>query len=226
MGTWNTAINGNDTFQDVYTAFFDLYNRGISAGEISKQIMVDFQQLFDDDDDKNNALFGLALAQWETQSLELDVLNQVKKIIENDEDIELWKALSADAKALNKRKTVLHKFLLTISTPRDKLKRRIKPKFVFSKHIVISTVAPDRLKTFEISEQFENGEYIHTGSLMTWKEGSGSVLYFNGQNKYITAKWLDSQTLEITHDKDINFTKKDNSAYYLGDSVTVIYRDI
>ena len=28
MGTWNTKINGNDTFQEIYQNFFDAYNQG------------------------------------------------------------------------------------------------------------------------------------------------------------------------------------------------------
>ena len=226
MGTWSAAIDGNDTFQDVYTAFFDLYNRGVGVEEISKKILADHQELFEDYEDKNNALFALALAQWETQSLGLDILNKVKQIIENDEDIDFWKSLNADPKSLIKRKAVLYKFLLTISIPRDKIKRRIKPKFVFSKNTLVSITAPDHLKTFEISEEFENGEYINTGSLMLWKDGGGSVFYFNGQNKQIAAKWLDSQTLEITYEKGINFTKRDTSAYFSGDSIAVIYKAI
>jgi len=69
MGTWNTKINGNDTFNDVYQNFFDLYNQGQDTIEITKQIRDEFSDMFEDHDDKNNSLFGLALAQWETKTL-------------------------------------------------------------------------------------------------------------------------------------------------------------
>lgn len=42
MGTWNTKINGNDTFQDIYQNFFDRYNEGGNPVDISKQIQEEF----------------------------------------------------------------------------------------------------------------------------------------------------------------------------------------
>lgn len=233
MGTWNTKINGNDIFQDVYQNFFDLYNQGQNPADISKQIQDDFAELFNDYDDKNNSLFGLALAQWETKSLDPTVYKQVKEIIETDSDLKVWKELGADNKTLEKRKKELVKFLTQISTEKEKPKRRVRPKFDFAQVDLINLMAPDNKKLFTVSEHFTNGIYQQTGSLMMWQPGvdkvfinggGGSVLYFTGQGKYISAKWLDSQTLEVTHDKDIVFTKKDERAYFCGDDIKVIYK--
>lgn len=82
MGTWNTKIKGNDTTLDIYTNFFDLYNEGENSINVSKQIKTDFQDYFQDSDDRNNSFFGLDLAQWETKSLEKEVFKTVKEIIE------------------------------------------------------------------------------------------------------------------------------------------------
>ncbi len=233
MGTWNTKINGNDTFQDVYQNFFDLYNQGQNPADISKQIQDDFAELFNDYDDKNNSLFGLALAQWETKSLDPTVYKQVKEIIETDSDLKVWKELGADNKTIEKRKKELDKFLTQISTEKEKPKRRVRQKFDFTQVDLINLMAPDNKKLFTVSEHFTNGIYQQTGSLMMWQPGvdkvfihggGGSVLYFTGQGKYISAKWLDSQTLEVTHDKDIVFTKKDERAYFCGDDIKVIYK--
>lgn len=226
MGTWSAAINGNDTFCDVYAAFFDLYNQGTSAAESSKQVLADYKEQFNDHDDKINALFGLALAQWETQSLEPEILSEVKQIIETEKDIQLWRELAADTKTLNKRKAALSRFLFKISKPRTKAKRRTKLKFDFHTNILIRITAPDQLKTFEVNEEFTNGEYIHTGSTLLWSSGGGSVVYFNCRDKKVDAKWIDSQTLEITHDKDINFTIRNDSVYFIGDKVTIVYKAI
>src|SRR5690606_25682622 len=122
MGTWNTKINGNDTFQDIYQNFFDLYNQGQKPVVISKQIQDDFAEMFNDYDDKNNSLFGLALAQWETKSLDPTVYKQVKEIIETDSDLNVWKELGADNKTIEKRKKELDKFLTQISTEKEKPK--------------------------------------------------------------------------------------------------------
>jgi len=42
MGTWNNKIDGNDTFQDIYQNFFDLYNQVQYPIDIFKAIQADF----------------------------------------------------------------------------------------------------------------------------------------------------------------------------------------
>jgi hypothetical protein len=224
MGTWNTKINGNDTFQDIYQNFFDLYNQGQNPPDISKQIQDDFAEMFNDHDDKSNSLFGLALAQWETKSLDPTVYKQVKEIIETDNDLEVWKALGADNKTIEKRKKELDKFLTQISTDREKPKRRVRQKFEFEMINLVNAIAPDNLKKFDVNEEYTNKNYVHTSGLMMWGQGGGSVLYFTGQGKNISAKWLDSKTLEVTHNKEIEFTKKDDRAYFCGDDIKIIYK--
>jgi len=227
MGTWNTKINGNDTFQDIYQNFFDLYNEGKNPIEVSKQVQNDFAEMFDDYDDKNNSLFALALAQWETKSLDPTVFKQVKEIIETGNDLEVWKVLGADEKSLQRRKKELEKFLKQLSIERDKPKRRIRPKFEFEMINLVNAVAPDNLKKFGVNEEYTNKKYVHTSGIMMWESGGGgSVLYFNGQGKSISATWLDSKTLEVTHDKDIFFTMKQESARYYQDEVTIIYKPL
>ena len=222
MGTWNTAVNGNDTFLDIYQNFFGLYNEGQNPANISKQILTDYEEMFNDYDDRNNSLFGLALAQWETKSLDPVIFSQVKEIIESGKDLVLWEG--SDIKTLKKRKAALDTFLLQISTEREKPKRRVRPKFDFETIEIVNITAPDNKKRFRISEEFTNKNYIHTGGIMMWESGGGSVLYFTGQGKFIMAKWLDSQTLEVTHDKDIVFSKKDDKTYFSGDDIKVIYK--
>jgi hypothetical protein len=226
MGTWNTSIKGNDTFLDIYSDFYDRYNQGQDPLDISKGILDDFRDMFEDVDDKNNCFFGLALAQWETKSLDPEIFNYVKNIIVTGNDLEVWKNLGADRKAIIKRKLVLDKFLDQISAEKEKPKRRSKNRFEFETIDLVNITAPDNKKTFNISEEYGDKKYIHTGGIMRWNGGGGSVLYFTGQGKSITAKWLDSQTLEVTHEIDIVFSKKDNRAYFYGDNIKVIYKHI
>lgn len=223
MGTWNTKINGNDTFQDIYQNFFGLYNQGQNSADISKQIQHDFAEMFSDYDDRNNSLFGLAFAQWETKSLDPTILKQVKEIIESGNDLEVWKELGTDDKTLQKRKKELEKFLIQISTEREKPKRRVRPKFEYSAIILQTISAPDNNKTFEIIENYVNGEYKDTSSSISWASGGSSVFYFYEKDKFITARWIDSQTLEIKHDKTIKFGKIDESFFFCGDQGTIIY---
>jgi hypothetical protein len=224
MGAWNTKINDNDTFQDIYQNFFDAYNQGEEPADISKQIQDDYAEMFEDSDDRNNSLYGLALAQWETKSLDQMIYKQVKEIIESGNDLEIWTRLGADEKTIKQRKVVLDKFLTRISTDKEKAKRRVRPKFEFEMINLVEAIAPDNLKTFSVNEEYTNKNYIHTSGLMNWKQGGGSILYFTGQGKKISAKWLDNNTLEVTHDKDIVFTMQKDSSYFFGDDVKVVYK--
>lgn len=223
MGTWNTKIDGNDSFLDIYQAYFHLYNEGQEPTDISKKIEQDFAAMFNDDDDRHHCLFGLALAQWETKALDEKVFHVVKEIIDSGKDLELWKQSGADEKALKQRKAVLEKFLAQLGTEKDKPKRRTRTKLDFTENQLIEITAPDGKKTFTVSEHFTNGVYQLTASLLASEMGGGSVLQFSGQGKSISAKWLDSHTLEVTHDKDIVFMKKDESFYFFGDGGKVIY---
>lgn len=221
MGAWNAEIKGNDTFLDIYQAFFDLYNQGHDPKEISQTILKDFNESFNDSDDRNNSLFGLALAQWETKTLDPAIFKQVKEIIETGSDLNVWSDLGADEKTLKKRQMVLDKFLRQISIERDKPKRRVKTKFDFKEIEIIKIVAPDNRKFFEVSELYTNGIYEQTASMIMWDSGDGgSVFYFEGQGQFISASWLDNLTLEVIHEATIVFTMKEEK---FGKKGKVIY---
>lgn len=130
MGTWNTSIKGNDASSDIYSDFFELYNDGKSPVEISKKIFADYQEVLDNPLDCNNFWFALALAQWETKSLDENVYKKVKEIIDSGNDLKVWKELGAEKKDIQKRKNVLDKFLIIIQTEKEKAKppKKIKPK--------------------------------------------------------------------------------------------------
>ena len=84
--------------------------------------------------------------------------------------------------------------------------------------------SPDGKKTLDIGEEFGDKKYIHTSGLLMWDNGGGSVLYFNQPNQDISAKWINNGTLEITHDKNIVFSKKDEKACFMGDEVIIKYQ--
>ncbi|WP_439696526.1 hypothetical protein ACFGVS_28375 [Mucilaginibacter sp. AW1-7] len=225
MGTWNTAIDGNDTFLDIYSNFFDLYNQGQSPIYISTQLVKIFVGEFEDEDTRNNALFALAFAQWETKAQAPDLLKSVQDIIATGNDLNVCANLGADEETLAQRAITLDEFLKKIATPISKAKRRIKVKFDFKLVPLIKIIAPDGLKEFTASEEYVNGKYVHTSAMLMWHSGGGgSVCYFADQGKALQAKWIDRQTLELTHEKDIVFAKKAVECYYYGDGVKIIYK--
>lgn len=126
MSSWGTSISSNDTYSDIYGAFFEMYNKGDSVEEITKKIISQNQDLINDPDDSNNLWFALAKAQWECKSLDSDVLNKVKDIIEKGLDLEVWKNLGATEKDIEKRKIALDNFLNQIKDERPKARSRKK----------------------------------------------------------------------------------------------------
>ncbi|WP_421976933.1 hypothetical protein [Roseivirga seohaensis] len=126
MGSWGTGISSNDTYADVYSLFFDLYNDGLEVVEISTKLISENQEILSDPEDCNNFWFALAKAQWECKLLNEDVYNRIKSIIETGADLEVWRQLEADEKDIKKRKAVLDKFLISLQTEKVKPKARKK----------------------------------------------------------------------------------------------------
>ena len=226
MGTWHTKIEGNDTFQDIYQGFYGLYNQGASPQLASVQIKADFASLWMDEEDRNNALFALVLAQWETKSLEVELLAELKEIIVTEKDLDVWKALGASPEQLEERKLELANFWKKVSVEREKPKRRIRPKWEFKLESIMSLPAPDGNKILDVNEEFVNEQYSCTSALLNWQSGGGGVFNYLGQGKDLKAQWLDARPLEIWHEKGLVFRQKNTSITFLGDEVKIVYKRI
>ena len=61
-------------------------------------------------EDQNNFWITIAKSQWECKSLDPEVFNRIKDIVESGKDIELWKELDSSQSDLTKRKKVLDSF--------------------------------------------------------------------------------------------------------------------
>lgn len=126
MGSWGPAVSSNDTYADVYDAFFELYNEGKEVLEITEKLIVENKDTIADKDDSHNFLFAIAKCQWECKALDNSIFNRVKEIITSGADIEIWKDLGADPGELKKRKAALDKFLTGLESEKNKPKARKK----------------------------------------------------------------------------------------------------
>ncbi|MBE9460891.1 hypothetical protein ACFP1I_19865 [Dyadobacter subterraneus] len=149
MGAWGTSISSNDTYADIYSDFYELYNEGFEVAKISQKLIAANKKTIKDVDDCNNFWFALARAQWECKQLDNNVFERVKKVIETGGDLEVWRQLDADDRDLKKRKVALDKFLAELQTEKPKAKAR--------KKVII------RQPVFEkgdcLTFRFENGNY-------------------------------------------------------------------
>ena len=128
MGTWGTSIKSNDAFADVYSEFFELYNKGELPEIISEKIKSANSEILEIEEENHSFWFALALAQWETKSLDTKVFSTVENIITSGNDLNLWLDLGASEKDLKKRKIVLDKFLEKLKSERSKATPRKKIK--------------------------------------------------------------------------------------------------
>jgi len=137
----------------------------------------------------------------------------------------LWKELGADEVTIHERKTELENFLKLISTEKQKAKRRVRPKFEFTTNELVRISTTDGTKEFRVSEEFTNGKYIHTSGIMEWNSGGGAgIVYFNGEGKKVSAKWIDNNNLEIIHERNLTFIKKEIKSFFCGDEVKIEYK--
>jgi hypothetical protein len=82
--------------QGKYTLTFLTYIIKDKTADISKKLISENQELLNSQNDCHDFWFALALAQWETKSLDPIILENVKSIIKSGKDIELWKELNSD----------------------------------------------------------------------------------------------------------------------------------
>lgn len=134
MGFWGTGISSNDMFLDVYSDFFQNYNEGLEANEISQKLIKNYQEELNSEEYSTNFWFALAKSQWECKALEEETLLKVQTIIENNIDLKIWEDFDASKSDLKKRKLVLDKFLNSLKIEKEKPKARKKtnikqPKF-------------------------------------------------------------------------------------------------
>lgn len=197
MGTSGTDIGESDTYLDVYEEFFIAYNDGASPEKATKRVRDQMAEYFTDADDQYDAHFALALAQWETQSLEASLLKKVADYIESGADVNNWRERDATESDIKKRRAALDRFLTKLRKPRASKKRRRKQEYNFSQRILIELRAPDDKKTFSIAESYTNEEYAQTLAMMHWTNGGGRVFSCTQAGLHYSAKWIDAQNLEI-----------------------------
>lgn len=197
LGAWGHNVGDSDTFADVYDQFYDAYNGGASPEAAAKGVRDELAEYFVDDDDRFDSLCALALAQWETQSLEAPLLRDVKEFIDSGADLDNWRARDASEADLKKRAAALARFLKKLQKPRPSKKRRKRQRFDFSQRTLVELPAPDGKKTFSITESYTNGEYIHTGASMMWAGGGGSIFHVRQAGLEFAGNWIDAHNLEI-----------------------------
>lgn len=150
MGTFSEKILGSDNAIDVYEDFFMQYNREEEISNITKFIEKKYFKPNIDIVEKSEYLSALCKAKWETKSLDIGSLNELKKTVNDTSLYKLLRDFGATEKFIKARKKELEKFIVQISTERNKAKKRKKPPKKFVSEFENGTC---------FSFKFKNGDY-------------------------------------------------------------------
>lgn len=126
MGTWGVGISSNDDYADIYSEFFELYNEGNSVDEATTSVIAKNGEMLSMPECANNVWFAIAKAQWECKELKPEIYEQVKKIIDSESDLKVWRDFGATKSDIEKRRRVLSKFLTQLESLKPKAKTRKK----------------------------------------------------------------------------------------------------
>jgi hypothetical protein len=229
MGTWNTSIDADDAYRDVYDCFFQHYNAGESAERCSTAVMAECSAFFSDHDDQYAAFFALGMAQWETKALDAGVLAKIEEIVATGADLRNWQERGASATDLATRSSALAAFIETIRKPRPSKKRReANKKPDVHQTLLLDLSSPDGLKIAKVAEVYVDGEYVHTSATMMWSDGGGSLFHIVRPSVSLSGEWIDSQTLQIRFQNvskdEVRFgIGSEREAFFKGDRVTLAY---
>lgn len=165
MGYWGTAILSNDTSADIKDTFFDLYDKDVPLCDIRIEIEKEFK-VNDKLADNTDFWLTLALLQWQTGCLDIDVKQFAEEIIDNDIDIAVWKDCDSDEKSLSKRKSELKKLKEKLQTENPKPRKRKKkkmPNAIFQKGEVYAfPMKNGKYTSFIVLEEILNLDYHYT----------------------------------------------------------------
>jgi hypothetical protein len=126
MGVSSTAIFGDDTACDVRDAYRELVANGSSGPEATDELLREWGDIIDDEDDGPVFWLALAAAQWACGRLEERVKTKAVKIIDKGSSLGLWSE-GGESKMLKQRQAVLAKLRAQLQSPQPAVKRIRKP---------------------------------------------------------------------------------------------------
>lgn len=121
MAIDGVKIIDSDSAYDIYNLIMEMYHYGKSIENIKSEIEKLEADYSFNDLEIDIYITAYALAMWEISELTEEQLQKVKKIIDKGASI-LWKNIAPQAK--EKRQLELEKFLLKITEPNPKIKKR------------------------------------------------------------------------------------------------------
>lgn len=131
MGSWGIGIEDDDLVADVISVFDDRLKSGDSVSSATDHVLSQFSESLKDSDEEPIVWMAIAKAQWSYGELTPAVLNHVRSLVNEGLGLDRWS--EAGDSEVQKRKSVLNRFLQKIEKENPKPKRR--PKLIIRKPI-------------------------------------------------------------------------------------------
>lgn len=117
MGTWGVELFSDDTAADVRAQYRELIEDGVEDAEATQQVLEQFREYLDDEDDGPVVWLALAVSQSQIGRLAPEVRDRALSVIETGADLERW---THDSEMLQQRRVVLAKAREQLVGPQPK----------------------------------------------------------------------------------------------------------
>lgn len=166
MATDGVKIIDGDLARDTYNHIMDLYDSEASIETIRNEVPL-IKEDYGPDTDFYHEIFvtSYALAFWEIGELTMDILEEVRKVIELKAGVAVWTEECDEAMG-RKRQRELNKLLDKISNPNLKIRKRKRYRIIKNLYF-----QPDDVLTFKLSD---NNYYAVICAKVTQQRGQCS----------------------------------------------------
>ena len=120
MGVWGTGIFQDDNACDIRDNYRDYLGEGLSGPDAAARILKEFDGMLSDPRDAAVVWLALAAVEWKHGRLDPDTKAQALHLIDSGVDLERW---SVNTKDYAKRKAVLEKLRVQISSPQPEVRK-------------------------------------------------------------------------------------------------------
>lgn len=152
MSYWGMGITQSDEYCEIYERFMEEYDEGKPVADITKDILEEYLDEFEEADGVlHDVYFALGKAQWMCAELSETVHNRIRHIIESGANIAFLRELEVSEAELKIRQKKLDKFLLGLSIPGEKARKRRTPE---SKYVVQDKAEHPSLPKMKIGDVF------------------------------------------------------------------------
>jgi hypothetical protein len=231
MGTWGAGVFDDDTAVEIREAYLALLAGGATPDEATQAVLGARSDELADSDDGPVIWLALAATQWEYGAFGPQVLERALALLDRGDALRRWE--EGGAPALHRRR-VLRQLAAKLRRPLPRPRRPRKPK-TLPPPPALSVEAPDgraKATVYQLSAEAPSRERSQVICEIEAPSGRGGghVAVLSCPWDAVQLKWIDADTLQITHPADAlvvypppGLHNPKDHAYYSGRIIAVTY---